>query len=64
MVDYNKGEIFIEFTTIGNSLKVTAICSITGDEVSMVADKKAPMHRVKELAARKLRYVQAKKYHA
>ena len=53
-------EILIEFTQIGNSVKVTAIDPFTGTEVSIVGSPAAGQEALKQLALRKLRYVIAK----
>jgi len=56
----NEDDIIIEMKVFGRSVKVTAICCKTGDEVSIVGDAHAPKSQLEQLAARKLRYVQDK----
>ncbi|MFC3051173.1 DUF6898 family protein [Kordiimonas pumila] len=51
------GNIIVEFITIGNTLKVCAICERTGREVSIVGDPKAPRAELERIAVQKLRYV-------
>ncbi|WP_417457233.1 DUF6898 family protein [Kordiimonas sp.] len=53
--------IIFEFITVGNVLKVSAICEDTGTEVSIVGDPRASQKELEMVAARKLRYVMAKK---
>ncbi|WP_417461802.1 DUF6898 family protein [Kordiimonas sp.] len=53
--------IIFEFITVGNVLKVSAICEDTGIEVSIVGDPRASQKELEMVAARKLRYVMAKK---
>lgn len=55
-----KEEFLVEFTVIGNAVKVTAIDPITLTEVSMVGDIKLTQRELAKLAARKLRYMLAK----
>jgi len=52
--------IIIEFTPVGNAVKVTAICEDSGREVSIVGDRKAGKTELEMLAVRKLKYVMAK----
>jgi len=52
--------IIVEFITVGNTLKVCAICEDTGREVTMVGDPRASRAELKRLAANKLRYVMRK----
>lgn len=54
-------DVIIERVSVGRALKIIAICTKTGDEVSIVGDPKAPPEQLTALAVRKLRYVQAKK---
>jgi len=53
-------EIIFEFVQIGNALKVTAVDTATGTEVSMVGDPAASETTLKRLALQKLDYVMAK----
>ena len=46
--------IIIEFVTLGNFVKVCAICEDTGTEVSIVGDPKASKSELEALAVRKL----------
>jgi len=52
----NEGYI-VEFVSLGQSLKVTAVDPDTGTEVSMVASPRASQDELKRLATRKLEYV-------
>lgn len=52
--------IIIEFTPVGNVVKVCAICADTGREVSIVGDPKAGKTELEMLVIRKLKYVMAK----
>lgn len=52
--------IIIEFTSVGNAVKVSAICEDTGREVSIVGDRNAGKTELEMLAIRKLKYVMAK----
>ena len=52
--------IIIEFVTLGNFVKVCAICEDTGTEVSIVGDPKAAKSELEALAVRKLKYVMSK----
>lgn len=54
------GNIIIEFTPVGNAVKVSAICETTGKEVSIVGDRNAGKAELEMLAVRKLKYVMAK----
>ena len=54
-------EIFIEFVTLGNTVKVTAIDAETGTEASIVGPANAPRSVLAENARKKLEYVKAKK---
>lgn len=56
-----KDEVLIEFLSLGNALKVTAIDPETGAEVSIVGDPKQSRNALAALAAQKLRYVLLKK---
>ncbi len=52
--------IIIEFTPVGNAVKVSAICEDTGREVSIVGDRNAGKTELEMLVVRKLKYVMAK----
>lgn len=52
-----RGSIIIEFVSVGNLVKVNAVCELTGREVSMVGDPRVSREELKRLAAKKLRYV-------
>lgn len=52
--------IIIEFTPVGNAVKVSAICEDSGKEVSIVGDPSAGKAELEMLAVRKLKYVMAK----
>ena len=52
--------IIIEFTPVGNAVKVSAICEDSGKEVSIVGDRNAGKAELEMLAVRKLKYVMAK----
>jgi hypothetical protein len=54
-------EIFVEFVTLGNTVKATAIDPDTGLEASIVGPANAPRSILAEAARRKLEYVQRKK---
>jgi hypothetical protein len=47
-------EIYFEFTAIGNAVKVTAIDSVTGIEVSAMGPSSASQADLRQLALRKL----------
>jgi len=52
--------IIIEFTPVGNAVKVSAVCEDSGREVSIVGDPKAGKTELEMLAVRKLKYVMSK----
>lgn len=52
---------FVEFTQVGNSVKVSAIDPATGIEVSIVGDPKLSQAELSRAAVKKLLYVMAKK---
>jgi hypothetical protein len=56
-----KREILFEFFAQGSVVKVTAIDSVTGDEVSIVGPASASQATLQATALQKLRYVQKKK---
>jgi len=49
--------VYIEFFTVGNSVKVSAIKTRTGREVSTVGPKTTTRNDRSKLAAQKLKYV-------
>jgi hypothetical protein len=55
------GEIFVEFIVQGAVVKVTAIDSATGTEVSVVGPATAPRAALQAAAAKKLDYVLKKR---
>ena len=55
------GPIYVEFVIIGNTVKATAIDSVTGIEASVVGPASAPQSVMAEQARRKLEYVMNKK---
>lgn len=52
--------ILIEFTKVGNLVRVCAVCDRTGREVIMVGDPRVSRAELERRAANKLRYVMAK----
>jgi hypothetical protein len=56
-----KSEILIEFVIQGNVVKATAIDAATGTEASIVGPANAGRDVLAQAAARKLKYVLAKK---
>ena len=59
----NEGYI-VEFVTLGNALKVTAIDPVTMREVSMVGDPKLSRKHLAKSAVEKLKYVLEKEQKA
>ncbi len=57
----NGREIFIEFIPMGTSVKVCAIDSLTGTEVSIVGPANAGQETLKQNAIKKLQYILSKK---
>jgi hypothetical protein len=55
MAGPEKREVYFEFTAIGNSVKVTAIDSLTGIEVSAMGPASASQADMQQLALQKLR---------
>ena len=53
----NHGSVIVEFISVGQLVKVTAVCELTGREVSMVGDPRVSREELKRLAVKKLRYV-------
>ncbi len=58
--DFDEGEVLLEFTRIGNSVKVAAVDPVTTVEVSIVGPASAPRLRLERAAVRKLRYILGK----
>jgi len=54
------GEYLLEFRRIGNSVKVSAIDSITAQEVSIVGPADIGQEELSRVAIRKLKYVMQK----
>jgi hypothetical protein len=54
-------EIYVEYVVQGNVVKATAIHAATGTEVSIIGPASAPRAALAQAAARKLKYVMAKK---
>lgn len=54
-------EVYFEFRRIGSYMRVSAIDSVTGTEVTIAGDPKAGETMLKQTALRKLQYVMAKK---
>lgn len=55
MADADRREIYFEFVAIGNAVKVTAIDSLTGREVSTMGPASASQADLQQLAMQKLR---------
>ncbi|SDD60588.1 MULTISPECIES: DUF6898 family protein [Kordiimonas] len=49
--------VIIEFIRVGNSVRVSAVCTRTGREVQIVGDPRASKQELEAVAIRKLRYV-------
>ncbi|MGH1353229.1 MAG: DUF6898 family protein [Methyloligellaceae bacterium] len=49
-----KGEVLIEFTPVGNSVKVVAIDVTTGVEITLIGSTSVSQNDLKRLAVRKL----------
>lgn len=47
----------VEFVTIGNSIKVSAVDPVSGTEVSAIGSPQATQAQMSALAVRKLEYV-------
>ena len=57
--EWEEGEVLLEFTRIGNSVKVAAVDPVTKVEVSIVGPSTASRLQLERAAVRKLRYVLA-----
>jgi len=55
MVDPSDREVYFEFVAIGNVVKVTAIDSLTGTEVSAMGPVNAARADLQQLALQKLK---------
>ena len=55
MSDEAPREVYFEFIAVGNAVKVTAIDSLTGIEVSTMGPASATQMDLKQLALQKLR---------
>jgi hypothetical protein len=55
MVEPEQREVYFEFVAIGNAVKVTAIDSLTGVEVSTMGPTSASQADLQQLALQKLR---------
>ncbi|MGE4279399.1 MAG: hypothetical protein AB7G62_07415 [Magnetospirillum sp.] len=53
-------EVFFEFKRVGAYVRVSAIDSVTGTEVTVAGDAKAGEAMLKQTALRKLQYVLSK----
>lgn len=60
MASVNDDRVIIEFIRRGAYVKVSAIDPGTGDEVSIVGDPARGEASLKQIAVKKLRYVQQK----
>ena len=56
----SQNEVLIEFVQIGNSVKVSAVCAVTGREVSIVGSPQTSQAELTRVAVNKLKYVMAK----
>ncbi len=55
MAEPGEHKVYFEFTAIGNAVKVTAIDSVTGIEVSAMGPASAAQADLQQLALQKLR---------
>lgn len=58
--DVKLSEVYFEFRTIGNFVRVSAIDARSNTEISMIGDAHVGEETLKRMAMRKLRYVIAK----
>ncbi len=56
-----RGDVIIEFIPVGSYVKVTAVCTVTGIEASIVGNPAAGEVALKHAATRKLDYVLKKR---
>ncbi|WP_370673647.1 serine hydroxymethyltransferase [Pleomorphomonas sp. PLEO] len=47
-------QVYFEFIALGNTVRVSAICSVTGVEVQVIGPINAARHDLERLALRKL----------
>ena len=57
MADQAQREVILEYTQFGSALKVTAVDTATGTEVSFQAHPKTGPEEIRRLALAKLTYV-------
>ena len=55
MAEGDEREVYFEFTVVGNAVKVTAIDSVTGIEVSTMGPANAAQADLRQLALQKLK---------
>ena len=55
MSDPEEREVYFEFITVGNAVKITAIDSLTGIEISTMGPANAAQADLRQLALQKLR---------
>jgi hypothetical protein len=55
MAEHGEREVYFEFVAIGNAVKVTAIDSVTGIEVSVMGPSSAPQAALEQVALQKLK---------
>jgi uncharacterized protein DUF6898 len=55
MAEHGEHAVYFEFTGIGNAVKVTAIDSVTGIEVSAIGPASAARADLQQLALQKLK---------
>jgi hypothetical protein len=55
MSEPEEREVYFEFITVGNAVKVTAIDSLTGIEIATMGPANAAQADLKQLALQKLR---------
>ena len=60
MTGINDSDIIVEFVQVGNSVKVSAIDTKSGREVSIVGSPRASEAELKRVAVNKLKYVMSK----
>lgn len=51
------GEIYLEFTQIGNMVRVNAVDAVSGVEVSIAGPRSTPQAELERTAVAKLKYV-------
>ncbi len=50
-------EVYLEFTQVGNMVRVNAVDAVTGVEVSFAGPRNTPQSELKRTAIAKLKYV-------